>query len=158
MHKIKTRFNIQTLGNLIKWLSAENAVGWWVLSATFSRHVQACQLYFLASEYSRGPPEAIFQFSWKDGEGISLRTPFSIPSQLVRTAWRWSFMHLIGDQNGMYVLSCHVGCWQNGSVTPCSIFQPVKFYQLMCLSKINCCVTCCNLFFVGFVWNLPTCT
>ena len=56
-----------------------------------------------------------------------------------------------GDQNRMYFLSCHVGRWQNGNVTPCSIFHPIKFYQLLCLSKINCCVTGCNLFFVGFV-------
>ena len=56
-----------------------------------------------------------------------------------------------GDQNRMYFLSCHVGCWQNGNVTPCSIFQSIKFYQIMCLSKINCCVTCCNLLLMWFV-------
>ena len=101
---------------------------------------------------SRGPPEAVFQenFPGKMGKGYVHKPPRVYLLNLGGLPEGEVLCILLlcsGDQNGMYFLSCHVGCWQNGNVTPCSIFQPIKFYQLTCLSKINCCVTCCNLLF-----------
>jgi len=105
---------------------------------------------------SRGPPEAVFQenFPGKMGKGYVHKPPRVYLLNLGGLPEGEVLCILLlcsGDQNGMYFLSCHVGCWQNGNVTPCSIFQPIKFYQLTCLSKINCCVTCCNLLLFFFM-------
>ena len=161
---MKTRFNIQTLGDLIKgcglmsfwsngyqqkWLWVDE---FWVPHFQGMSKLVSCTFWHL--NISRGPQKPSFNFPGKMGKGyvykpsrVYLHNLAGLPEgEVLCIALLCS-----GDQNRMYFLSCHVGCWQNGNVTPCSIFQSIKFYQIMCLSKINCCVTCCNLLLMWFV-------
>ena len=149
----KTRFNIQTLRNLIK-IMVISRKGCGLMS--FERHIfKACLslsvVLFGIWIFQEAPPQKLsFNFPGKMGKGFVYEPPrvyLHILARLPEGEVLCILLLCSCDQNRMYFLSSHVGCWQNGKVTPCSIFQPIKFYQLMCLSKINCCVTCCNLMF-----------